>query len=148
MHLILPTLFFCFSDTTTVLQSFPLKDSITTWQFTGISLSQTNGEGSVASVKACAEGAVWMGLLIKTTPHLLFFLLFPSLFISLSSLRYLCWRTIRGNCPEGFLHWSQTALLSCPRRADRNQGNPPQLQPWFYHCKFGLFFYFILGQNL
>uniref|UniRef100_A0A671YE26 NTR domain-containing protein n=1 Tax=Sparus aurata TaxID=8175 RepID=A0A671YE26_SPAAU len=30
-------------DTTTVQQSFPLKDSITTWQFTGISLSQTNG---------------------------------------------------------------------------------------------------------
>jgi len=37
----------CFSDTTSVTKHFPLPESITTWQFTGISLSTTHGENSV-----------------------------------------------------------------------------------------------------
>ena len=77
---------------------------------------------------------------IQSVSHFTFFFIisfcFSSLsFVSLLSLRYLCWRTIRGNCPEGILHWSQATLLSCPRRADRSQGNPSQLQPWSCHCK-------------
>uniref|UniRef100_A0A8C9X2S2 Anaphylatoxin-like domain-containing protein n=1 Tax=Sander lucioperca TaxID=283035 RepID=A0A8C9X2S2_SANLU len=35
--------FLCFSDATTLTKNVPLKDSITTWQFTGISLSRTHG---------------------------------------------------------------------------------------------------------
>ena len=112
------------SDTTNFQKNVPLQDSITTWLFTGISLSRTHGEDSVNT--------------ICLSLHIFFIIsfCFSSLsFVSLLSLRYLCWRTIRGNCPEGLLHWSQATLLSCPRRADRSQGNPSQLQPWSCHCK-------------
>uniref|UniRef100_A0A669AZC0 Complement component c3a, duplicate 5 n=1 Tax=Oreochromis niloticus TaxID=8128 RepID=A0A669AZC0_ORENI len=36
-------IFLCFSDTTSIVKNVPLQDSITTWQFTGISLSRTHG---------------------------------------------------------------------------------------------------------
>ena len=38
--------FLCFSDTTSSVKHVPLSDSITTWQFIGISLSRTHGEDS------------------------------------------------------------------------------------------------------
>ena len=43
-------LVFHFSDTTTLQKNVPLQDSITTWQFTGISLSRTHGEDLVNTI--------------------------------------------------------------------------------------------------
>lgn len=43
-------IFLCFSDTTSFVKNVPLQDSITTWQFTGISLSRTHGEDSVTKI--------------------------------------------------------------------------------------------------
>lgn len=40
---------FFYSDTTSFVKNVPLQDSITTWQFTGISLSKTHGEDSLTS---------------------------------------------------------------------------------------------------
>lgn len=99
-------IFLYFSDTTSFVKSVPLQDSITTWQFTGISLSRTHGEDSVTKI--------WL------------FLAFPLLFFKnviifcIFSLRNLCGWSIWSHCQEGFLHWSQAALFCCPWRADRN----------------------------
>lgn len=41
--------FLVFSESTSIVRTFPLQDSITTWQFTGISLSKTHGEDLVIS---------------------------------------------------------------------------------------------------
>lgn len=41
------------SVTTTYLKMFPLQDSITTWLFTGISLSKSHGETRAGKAQPC-----------------------------------------------------------------------------------------------
>lgn len=143
-------IFIFFSDTMSVQKNIPLQDSITTWQFTGISLSRNHGENSVVIVFVvylvvplnqestlpwivCPHVHIFFGLSLTLLPFFLLPCFMSCLF--LFSLRHLCSWTIRGNCPEGILHWPEAALLCRPRRAAGSESNPLQLQPWSCNCK-------------
>lgn len=80
----------CFSESTSLVKNVPLQDSITTWQFTGISLSRTLGEESITTV------CVFLPLQSLKSP---FSSNVPSFFCCLSLLRYLYRWAVGGNCP-------------------------------------------------
>lgn len=64
--------------------------------------------------------------------------------MSLPYFRYLCQWAVRGDCSQGVLYRSQTALRCCQRRADWSEGHPPQPGDWCYYRKSG----WLLGSRL
>lgn len=110
------TFLFTSSKTTSKTVRYPLQDSITNWEITGISLSQTHGE-VIVELQCC---------LFHQRSCLLTF-------------RYLCGWSTGGHCQKRFLHWPQSTLLCNSWTTDGNKGCPPQLHPWPHHCESTLF---------
>lgn len=110
------TFLFTSSKTTSAIVNHPLQDSITDWEITGISLSQTHGE-VIVELQCC--------LFQQHSCRLTF--------------RHLCGWSTGGHCQKRVLHWPQSTILRNSWTTAGNKGRPPQLHPWPHHRESTLF---------
>lgn len=104
------TFLFTSSKTTSKTMNYPLQDSITNWEITGISQSQTHGE-VIVELQCC--------LFHQHSCRLTF--------------RHLCGWSAGGHCQKRILHWPQSTILCNSWTTAGNKGCPPQLHPWPHH---------------